>query len=435
MPTKKKNVIKISKEFKSAFNKMNDTDEHIFLTGNAGTGKSTLLQYFRKKTKKKIAVLAPTGVAALNVKGQTIHSFFGFAPGISPVNIRRATKDKTDVMKALDAIVIDEISMVRADLLDCVDQSLRLNRGKPNQKFGGVQMIFIGDLFQLPPIVTEHDRFMFEEEYLSPYFFSAYALGDFDLTYIELKKVYRQSDEKFVGLLNRMRNKQMTSEDVEVFNERHDPSFEPSESVEYVHLTTTNKMSDQRNQFELNRIEDKEHSFKGSLKGKFDQKRTPAPSALKLKLGARVMFVCNDPQKRWVNGTLGTVKRIGKQGLEKLESIMVEIDGGTEVKVLPHTWKMFEHYSDGKSVETEEVGAYTQYPLVLAWAVTIHKSQGKTFNRVLVDVGWGTFAHGQMYVALSRCTTLKGIVLRKPFRTKDVILDDCVVDYINGQSE
>lgn len=429
-----KNVIKINPIFKRAWERMENTDDHIFLTGNAGTGKSTLLQYFRRKTKKNLAVLAPTGVAALNVQGQTIHSFFGFAPGVSRDRVRRATKEKINIIKNLETIVIDEISMVRADLLDCVDQALRLNRGKPKLAFGGVQMIFIGDLFQLPPIVSREEQFMFEEEYSSPYFFSAFVLGDFDLVYIELKKVYRQRDQKFIELLNRMRNKQISDDDIEVFNSRHDPFFQPDEALDYVHLTTTNKMSDERNRYELNRLEGKEETFKGFLGGKFDKNRVPSPSALKLKIGARVMFVCNDPQKRWMNGTLGTIKSMGRKGLEKQTSIVVRLDNNKEVVTVPYTWKMFEHYSDGESISTEQVGSYTQYPLVLAWAVTIHKSQGKTFDRVLVDVGWGAFAHGQMYVALSRCTTLDGIVLRKPFKIKDIIVDDCVVDFVNAQN-
>ncbi|PIZ52960.1 AAA family ATPase, partial [Candidatus Uhrbacteria bacterium CG_4_10_14_0_2_um_filter_41_7] len=200
-------MIKISKEFKKALAIMEDTKEHLFLTGNAGTGKSTLLQYFRKHTAKKIVVLAPTGVAALNVKGQTIHSFFGFNPSIRKENVRKASVDKRRLFESVETIVIDEISMVRADLLDCIDKSLRINRNKPKEAFGGVQMIFIGDLFQLPPVLTDEERYIFEEEYRSPYFFSAYVLGDFDINFIELKKVYRQQDNRFVELLNNLRNK------------------------------------------------------------------------------------------------------------------------------------------------------------------------------------------------------------------------------------
>ncbi len=430
--------IKISKDFKRAFQLMNETDLHLFLTGRAGTGKSTLLTYFRKHTKKQIAILAPTGVAALNVKGQTIHSFFGFKPSVTKETVRRAKKDQLDMFDKLEAIVIDEISMVRADLLDCVDRALRLNRAKPDIPFGGVQMIFIGDLYQLPPVLTDQERFIYEMMYQSPYFFSAYALGDFDITVVELKKVYRQKDKDFVNLLNRVRDNQLLSDDLDVWNGRHDPFFDPEEHGEAVHLTTTNKMAQLRNDFELRRLEGEEWEFKGVTSGEFDSRRVPAPATLKLKAGSRVMFTCNDVHRRWVNGSIGTVVSVKKdRPLAKHPTVRVELTTGDEVRVEPHTWNTYTHVLNQSNgdVETSPIGSYTQFPLMLAWAVTIHKSQGKTFDKVLVDVGYGTFAHGQLYVALSRCTTLKGITLRKPFRAKDVILDDRVVDFVKAYTE
>lgn len=425
--------IKITKEFREAYDLMENSDDHIFLTGRAGTGKSTLLKYFRTKTKKKFVVLAPTGVAALNVKGQTIHSFFGFHPQIEPQRVKRAHPDSLKAFENLETIVIDEISMVRADLLDCVDKALRLNRGRPKERFGGVQMIFIGDLFQLPPVVTQEDQFKFETEYTSPYFFSAYAMHDTPVKKIELQKVHRQEEKNFVDLLNNIRAGKMPPSDIETWNSRHDPFFDPTEDAEYVvHLTTTNKMADQRNNFELKKLETEEWILKARSMGELGTRKMPSEPKLVVKIGARVMFTTNNPQKRWVNGSLGVIKDIKKKALEKLPTLFVELDGGKTVEVTQHKWEIFEYHFNGKRFEEETVGSYSQYPITLAWAVTIHKAQGKTFDKVLVDVGWGAFAHGQMYVALSRCTTFKGIILLKPFQAKDVIVDEAVLAFISS---
>ncbi len=429
-----KKKLKLTKEFKAAFKAMNETDDDIFLTGRAGTGKSTLLKYFRKNTKKKHVVLAPTGVAALNVKGQTIHSFFGFHPAITPARVRKADPDSLAIFKAIETIVIDEISMVRADLLDCVDRALRLNRERPKEPFGGVQMIFIGDLYQLPPVVTRDDAHRFQTEYTSPYFFSADAMRGTPIKIIELQKVHRQKEQSFVDLLEKLRTGALDADDVEAWNQRHDPYFDPREESDVIHLTTTNKMAKQRNDYEMKCLEGKEWKLQARTEGHLPDRRMPSEPTIILKEGARVMFTMNDPAKRWVNGSLGTVVRIKKIGLSKFPDVTVELEDGKEVEVKPHKWELFEYGSDGGDIEEEITGSYTQYPIALAWAVTIHKGQGKTFKRVLVDVGWGAFAHGQMYVALSRCTTFKGLVLLKPFRVKDVILDQAVVDFMNMAS-
>lgn len=424
-------AIKITKEFKDAFNAMENSGDNIFLTGRAGTGKSTLLKYFRKKTKKKHVVLAPTGVAALNVKGQTVHSFFGFHPEITKDRVRRAHPDTLKIFENLDTVIIDEISMVRADLLDCVDRALRLNRGRPKDPFGGVQMIFIGDLFQLPPVVTRHDELRFRTEYPSPYFFSSEAARSIDLNKIELKTVHRQKDKSFIEKLNVVRSGKVDMGEIEAWNELHDPFFDPTDESEYVvHLTTTNKMAEQRNDHELRKLDGKEWELNARSEGNLGTRRMPSEAKIKLKEGARVMFTTNDPMKRWVNGTLGVVKKIRKKGLSKFPVIDVELEGGERVEVAQHKWEVFEYHYTGKSYEEEVVGAYSQYPIALAWAVTIHKAQGKTFDRVLVDVGWGAFAHGQMYVALSRCTKLNGIRLLKPLKPKDFIIDQAVLDFM-----
>jgi ATP-dependent DNA helicase PIF1 len=426
--------ITITKEFKEAYKTMNETDDLIFLTGRAGTGKSTLLSYFRKQTKKKHVVLAPTGVAALNVKGQTIHSFFGFHPAITPDLVRRAFPHAIPLFKSLDTIIIDEISMVRADLLDCIDKALRLNRGRPREPFGGVQMIFIGDLYQLPPVVTKEDSYRFESEYSSPYFFSAYVMQDFQPNIIELQTVHRQKEISFVKLLDALRTDRVSPQDLQTWNTRHDPYFDPRDEPGFIHLTTTNKMAKARNDYELKQLPGRTVTLKARSVGKLPDRKMPSESTLSVKQGARIMFTTNDPDRRWVNGTLGTITRIQKKGLSKHPILEIELEDGTQVDVGQHTWEMFEYAHDGESIEESVIGSYTQYPITLAWAVTIHKGQGKTFDRVLVDIGWGAFAHGQLYVALSRCTTFEGLVLLKPFKTKDVILDHAVVEFMNSST-
>ncbi len=426
------NNIKITKEFKEAYDAIEKTNDNVFLTGRAGTGKSTLLKYFRSKTKKKHVVLAPTGVAALNVKGQTIHSFFGFHPQIERKLVHKAHSDNLEFFREIETIIIDEISMVRADLLDCVDRALRLNRGNMDQAFGGVQMIFIGDLFQLPPVVTREDGDRFTTEYYSPYFFSADSMMDTPIKIIELKKVHRQKNKDFIELLNNLRSGKLGDNDIQTWNQCHDPRFNPTDGNDYiVHLTTTNKMAQQRNDIELSKIGLKEWKLKALSAGELGTRKMPSEALLKVKVGARIMFTTNDPSKRWVNGSLGTIKRIATKGLSKYPVIDVELESGDRVEVTQHKWEVFEYHYNGKSFEEEVVGAYSQYPIALAWAVTIHKAQGKTFDRVLVDVGWGAFAHGQMYVALSRCTKLGGIKLLKPFRAKDVIVDRAVLEFMS----
>ncbi|MFH1142232.1 MAG: AAA family ATPase [Candidatus Uhrbacteria bacterium] len=423
--------IKITKEFQEAFNLIENTHDHIFLTGRAGTGKSTLLKYFRSKTKKKHVILAPTGVAALNVKGQTIHSFFGFHPQIEKRLVRKAHPNGLDLFRKIDTIVIDEISMVRADLLDCVDRALRLNRGRMKEEFGGVQMVFIGDLFQLPPVVTRDEQERFCTEYASPYFFSSQVIAQTQINIVELQTVHRQKDKEFVQLLNRIRSGKIDSADVDTWDQCHDPFFDPVDQPEYiVHLTTTNKMAQQRNDFELKQLETKEWALKAVAVGKLSERKMPSDPLIKVKEGAHIMFTVNDPTKRWVNGSLGVIKEISKKSLDKFPTLKVGLEDGKTVEVKPHKWEVFEYQLDGQNLEEEVIGSYSQYPIALAWAVTIHKAQGKTFDKVLVDVGWGAFAHGQMYVALSRCTTLKGITLLKPFAVKDVIVDQAVLDFI-----
>lgn len=415
-----------SKQFTRALELLESGSRSLFITGHAGTGKSTLLEHFRNTTKKKIVVLAPTGVAALNVKGQTIHSFFGFRPGTTPDSIKKyyRNRGKKGFYKMIDAIVIDEISMVRADLLDCVDEFLRLHGPDPKQAFGGVRMVFIGDLYQLPPVVTTYERELFNSFYQSPYFFSSKVMENFDLELIELNKIYRQDDKAFIEVLDGIRRNNINQEQLKLLNNCYQEDFSFNSDDLYIYLTTTNKKADQVNQSFLNELPGRRYIFKGSTTGKFDKKIAPTSEKLELKVNAQVMLINNDRAGRWVNGSIGKVSEVVELGPSK-DIIVVELDDGSVVEVMPYTWEVFKFVYNPATdqLQAESAGSYTQYPLILSWAITIHKSQGKTFNKAVIDFGWGTFAHGQAYVALSRCKSLAGMVLIKPFKQKDIITD------------
>jgi len=435
MSKKSKTVeIDFNPEFQNALSLMEETDKNIFITGRAGTGKSTLLNYFRDNTKKNAVILAPTGVAAVNVGGQTIHSFFHFKPNVTLAAIKkkRATgKEKTSIYKKLKTIVIDEVSMVRADLLDCVDKFLRLNGPNAKRPFGGVQMIFIGDLYQLPPVVSGAEREIFRSHYATPYFFSAKVMQHLDMEFVELEKVYRQKDEEFVRLLNAIRNNSITDDDITLFNKGCNPSFEVSGDAFYISLTSTNDMSDRINENRLARLSGKIWKALGLVDGEFGKESMPTAEELKLKKGAQIMLLNNDAYGRWINGTIGKVKKFEKDE-EGEEIIVAELDNGDTVEISPYTWKIYKYFLKNEELRSEEVGSFRQYPVRLAFAVTIHKSQGRTFEKVVIDVGRGTFAHGQMYVALSRCTTLEGIVLKQPLKKNHILMDWQVVKFLTG---
>jgi len=426
-----KNIqIDINEQFRHALNIMEDSDRSIFITGRAGTGKSTLLTYFRNTTQKKVAVLAPTGVAALNVKGQTIHSFFRFKPGITPDRVKKLRSDKPEsIYRKLDIIVIDEISMVRADLLDCVDRFLRMNGPEADKPFGGIRMAFIGDLYQLPPVVTGSEKIVFQSLYETPYFYGARVFDSFEMEFVELEKIYRQHDEQFISLLNGIRNNTINGEELELLNERYQPEFEPSPNEFYVYLTTTNNLAEEINGKRLAELKGKLYTFTGRIEGDFGQEYLPTKIDLTVKAGAQVMMLNNDTEGRWVNGSIGKITGVTQNG--KGEDIIVaELADGEEVEIEPFTWEIFRFFVEGGGLQSEVIGTFTQYPLMLAWAVTIHKGQGKTFDRVIIDIGKGIFAHGQMYVALSRCTTLGGIVLKKPALKKHIWTNYQVMDFL-----
>lgn len=427
-----KSKIEINEQFRKALDLLEYSDKHIFITGRAGTGKSTLLAYARSITKKKMAILAPTGVAAVNINGQTIHSFFGFKPDITLTKVKKISGNRRNIYKNLDTIIIDEISMVRADLLDCVDKFLRLNGKNKTASFGGIQMIFIGDLYQLPPVITAKEKNIFTQQYKSGYFFSAFVFQSLEMEFIELEKIYRQKDEKFINLLNCIRNNTATAADLALLNKRLDPNFKPKERDFYVYLTTTNDLSRQINDEHLKKIKGKFFYFEGRIEGEFEEKYLPTDVKLSLKIGAQIMLLNNDSQGRWINGSIGKIVDIIDRKNGGADMISVELENGATVEVTPYDWTIYSYAYNSRLniLETETIGSFSQYPLKLAWSLTIHKSQGKTFPKVIIDIGRGTFAHGQMYVALSRCVSFEGLVLKKEIKKQHIFIDWRVADFV-----
>lgn len=419
--------IEFTEDFKKAFDLMENSKRHLFITGKAGTGKSTLLQYFKQRTAKNIAVLAPTGIAAITVGGATIHSFFRFPPRLIGANEVRKVHGKTPLFKNLDAVVIDEISMVRADLLDGIDASLQLNRNQPGRPFGGVQMIFFGDLFQLPPVVNDAELgSYFREVYPGPYFFHSRALRELELEYLELQKIFRQADRGFTALLDKIRRNEVGESELAAINGRREARL-PDHPPPIV-LTTRNHIASAINLNRLGGLRAKEYAYAAEAFGKFenlDEKNLPVERNLRLKAGAQVMMVKNDPERRWVNGSMGVVKNLSKDAVE------VWIDGEA-CEVEPVSWETndYEYNRETKQIEPVPSGRFKQFPVKLAWAITIHKSQGQTFDNVIIDVGDGAFAHGQIYVALSRCRAFEGIRLEKPIRKADILADPDVCEYV-----
>jgi len=427
----KENNIEFNEQFKKAIDLLENTDKNIFITGKAGTGKSTLLNYFRKTTKKQIVVLAPTGVAAINVNGVTIHSFFYFKPDITIQKVKKLSKKLSKIYKNLDAIVIDEISMVRADLLDCIDIFLRLNGPKKNLPFGGIQMIFIGDLYQLPPVVTSQEKGIFKSFYKSPYFFDAKVFGNIEMEFVELEKIYRQKDENFINILNAIRNNTITESQIKILNLRVNAKLK-NKGLE-IYLTTINKKAEQINFEYLKKLNSKIYEYKAVIEGKFDKSSFPTDENLKIAKNAQVMLLFNHPEGLWINGTMGKIIDIKPQKND-YDIIYVKLNNNFTIGIVPYTWQLFkyEYNEELDMIETNVIGKFIQYPLKLAWAITIHKSQGKTFDKCIIDLGSGTFAHGQTYVALSRCTSLDGISLKRPFKKSDIIMDFRVVKFITS---
>ncbi len=426
------NLLDHTPAFDAALSLMEAGGPFTFVTGRAGTGKSTLLKHFRETTELIAPVLAPTGVAALNVGGETIHRFFHFPPGITVKDARRKGGSMPDpeVYRNADMLVIDEISMVRADLLDCMDQFLRAAR-KRKAPFGGLRIVAIGDLYQLPPVIATAEREAFAELYSSPYFFASHVMQELfaigGVTSIELEKVYRQKDPTFVSLLNAVRNRTVTEKQLKKLNTRvHNAP--PKEAIV---LTAINASADTLNADRLAQLPGSVQKFEGVFRGAFPEREAPSDAILSLKKNARVMCVANDPHGRFVNGSLGWIVDFGVDD-DTGPSVIVKLDNGGIISISSHLWNIYRSVFDyfTRTLDQEKMGSFSQIPLKLAWAVTIHKSQGKTFDEVTIDLGRGAFAAGQTYVALSRCRTLKGIHLVHPVKLHDIRLDDSIGDFM-----
>ncbi|MCL2484669.1 MAG: DEAD/DEAH box helicase [Endomicrobia bacterium] len=419
--------LEINEEFKQAYDLISKTGDCVFVTGNAGTGKTAFLKYYAMRAQKKTVILAPTGVAALNAGGETVHSFFNFKPDVTLSKIKKKKLSDDSIYKKVETIIIDEASMLRCDLLDCIDKFLRMNRDSHAEPFGGVQMVFIGDLFQLPPVVKKDEAHIFNSIYKTPYFLSAHSLDCCMLHTVELKKIYRQTENYFVSLLNSVRNGSAGNDELAILNQKtvstQKQDLKESQSLP-VYLTTTNKKAAGINYQYLSNLKSERVSFVAETENiDEDLNVLPAENELVIKKGAQVMMVNNDVKGRWVNGSIGVVEDVKKGIYSDKVFICVKFPDGRIEQVEPYKWELFKYkWNDElKQIETESAGFFKQYPLKLSWAVTIHKSQGKTFDNVIIDMEYGAFAPGQLYVALSRCTTFDGISLSRPLTKRDMM--------------
>lgn len=431
-------------ELQNALQIIQYTNRSLFLTGKAGTGKSTFLRYIDLNTKKKHVVLAPTGIAAINAGGSTLHSFFKLPfypllPNDTQYNARnirgtlKYSQEKRKLIQELELIIIDEISMVRADIIDFIDKVLRIYCHNMREPFGGKQILLVGDIYQLEPVVKEDEKKLLQPFYNNSYFFNANVFRSFQLVSIELKKVYRQSDTTFISLLDNIRTSRVSENDLFRLNKRVGQSVEDTGLS--ITLSTRRDTVDFINQEKLTELPGEVSVFEGLITGDFPETSLPTPKELELKCGAQVLFIRNDKEHRWVNGTLGII--IGFCEDDDCQTIYVHTEDDEDVEVEREIWSNVKYTfnEQEKKIEEKEIGTYTQYPLRLAWAITVHKSQGLTFKHVKIDFTGGAFAGGQTYVALSRCTSLEGICLKEPIRRADIFVRPEVVQFASHYND
>lgn len=433
-----------NKEFQDAYRIIRSTNQSLFLTGRAGTGKSTFLKYICQNIQKKHVVLAPTGIAAINAEGVTIHSFFKMPfrptlpddPDLSLVDGRihqflKYKKQHRKLLQEVELVIIDEISMVRADMIDFIDRVLRVYSHNMRQPFGGKQLLLVGDIYQLEPVVPSDTKEILKNFYPNPFFFSAKAFQELGLISIELQKVYRQTDPSFIELLDQIRVNSASYEQIKQINQRHQPLFAPHDDQMYITLATRRDQVDYINEAKIKEIAQESHCFVGQVEGEFPEGSLPTLKELTLKAQAQIMFIKNDPNRRFVNGTLGVVSHISE------DSITILLENGSEIDIERAVWRNVRYKYDekNKKITEEELGTFSQYPIRLAWAITVHKSQGLTFPRVIIDFSGGAFAGGQTYVALSRCCSLEGIVLRKPISRTDVFVRPEIVHFSKSYND
>ena len=444
MTTKSDNIDLNNPELQQALQIIQFTRNSLFLTGRAGTGKSTFLRYIAANTHKKHVVLAPTGIAAINAGGSTLHSFFKLPfypllPNDTRYSVRhlrstmKYSSEKIKLLKELELIIIDEISMVRADIIDFIDKLLRVYCRNMREPFGGKQMLFVGDIYQLEPVIKEDDRRLLHPFYPSGYFFDARIFRSFQLVSVELQKVYRQTDPEFISLLDDIRTNTATESDLVRLNKRVGQSFQDDTDGLSITLSARRDTVDYINRRELDKLEGKPFIAKGEINGEFPENALPTPVELELKPGCHVMFIKNDMKKRWVNGTLGVVSAIDEDG----GVVSVITEDGSEYDVERELWEnvRYKFNETEEKIEEEQIGTYVQFPLRLAWAITVHKSQGLTFRRVNIDFTGGAFAGGQTYVALSRCMSLDGISLKEPIRRRDIFVRSEVVRFAKNYND